>query len=182
MTARRVLLGAVLVLGALVLQTTIVARLPLPGSPPDIVLVVVLAFALAQGPLSGMVTGFVAGALGDLLADHALGRLALAYVVVGYLVGLGAGGDNRAVLRPFAAVGAGTAGALLIYAAEGLLLGDPRVSAAALGLGLVSSVPYAVVVVPFVVPLVGLLVRRVDADPDRRPAPARRPSGRRTGP
>ncbi len=174
MTARRFLLGAVLVPAALVLQTTVVARLPLPGSPPDLVLVLVLAFALAEGPLSGMGTGFVAGALADLTADHALGRLALAYVVAGHLVGLAAGGDDRAVLRPFVVVGAAAAGVLLLYAGEGLLLGDPRVSAGALGVGLVSSVPYAVVLVPLVVPLVGLLVRWADVDTDGRPATSRR--------
>lgn len=172
MTGRRFVLGALLVVTALLLQTTVVGRLPLPGSPPDLVLVVVLAFALAEGPLSGMVTGFVAGLLADLSSDHALGRLALAYVVVGYLVGLGS--DGRSALRPFLAVGLGAAGVLVVYAAEGLLLGDPRISGGALLRGLTSSVPYAVVLVPFVVPLVGLLVRAVDSDPDRRPVPRRR--------
>lgn len=179
MTWRRFLIGAVAVLAALVLQGTVVARLPLPGSPPDLVLVVVLAFALAEGPLSGMVTGFVAGALADLLADHALGRLALAYVVAGYLVGLAVGDDERSVLRPFVAVGVGAAAGLLVYAAEGLLLGDPRISASALRLGMVSSVPYDVILVPFVVPLLGLLVRRADSDADLHVVRPRRPSGRR---
>lgn len=174
MTARRVL-GALLLLAALVLQPTVVARLPLPGSPPDLVLVVVLAIALARGPQPGMTAGFAAGLLADLQADHALGRLALPYVVAAYLVGLGARDRERSALRPFLAVGGGAALALVLYAAQGVLLGDPRASLSALWRGLTSSVPYGVVLVPFVVPTVGRLLRRAEPDRDRR----RRPPGRR---
>ena len=171
MTPTRLLVGALTVLSALLIAPTLVARLPLPGSPPDVVLLVVVAFALAEGPVSGAVTGFVAGTLADLLSDHAVGRLALAYVLVGHLVGAAAGGDDRSPLRPFAAVALGAAGSLVVYAAEGVLLDDPRVSWAALGTGLVSAVPYAVALAPFVVPVVALLVR--GAQPARLAADGR---------
>ncbi len=166
--ARVLLVRPVLVLAAVVLQTTVVTRLPLPGSPPDLVLVVVLACALAQGSTVGMATGFAAGLLADLLADHALGRLALAYVVAGYAVGRLAGGVERSVLRPVLAVAGGAALALLAYTAEGLLLGDVRVTLAAAGRGLVSSVPYTLVLVPLVVPLTGRLLRRDEASAQPR--------------
>ena len=165
MTGLRFVLGAASVLLALLLQVTVVAGLPLPGSPPDLVLVVVIAFALAEGPLSGMLTGLVAGLLADLLALHELGRLALVYVVVGHAAGLLDDDRERGALLPFVVVGAGAVGALLLYAAEGLLLGDPRVGLASVGRGLVSSVPYDVALTPFVVPVVGLLVRRVRGTP-----------------
>ena len=168
MTASRLLLGAVTVLTALLLQTTVIARLPLPGSVPDLLLVLVLAYALVEGPLSGLVTGFLAGLCADLVADHQLGRLALAYAVVGYAVGLLEEDNERSVLVPFLAVGAGAAGALLVFAGEGVLLGDARVTFSAVLRGLLSSVPYDVVLTPFVVPLIGALVRRVDLDPLRR--------------
>lgn len=168
MTPARFLLGAATVLTALLVQTTMVARLPLPGAVPDLVLVLVLAFALVEGPLSGLVTGFVAGLLADLVADHQLGRLALAYAVVGYVVGLLEGDSDRSVLLPFVTVALGAAGALLVFSAEGLLLGDPRVTFGAVVRGLLGSVPYDVVLTPFIVPAVGALVRRVDLDPLRR--------------
>ena len=164
MTPLRLLLGAVAVVAALVLQTTVVARLPLPGSPPDLVLVLVVAYALAEGPASGMLTGFCAGLLADLLSDAELGRLALVYVVVGYLAGLAADEAERSALVPFVVVGLAAAGALVLYAAEGFLLGDPRASIPAVGRALTSSVAYDVVLTPFVVPAVGALVRRVDPD------------------
>lgn len=170
MTGRRFVLGAVTVLLALLLQTTVVARLPLPGSPPDLLLVLVVAYALAEGSASGMLTGFPAGLLADLVSDAELGRLALVYVVVGYLAGLAADETERSTLLPFVVVGLAAAGALVLYAAEGFLLGDPRASVAALGRALTSSVAYDVVLTPFVVPVVRMLVRRVDPDAARRRA------------
>ena len=168
MTAPRLLLGAVTILTALLLQTTLIARLPLPGVAPDLLLVLVLAFALVEGPLSGLVTGFVAGVCADLVADHQLGRLALAYAVAGYAVGLLEEDNERSVFVPFVAVGAGAAVALLVFAGEAVLLGDVRVTFGAVLRGLLSSVPYDVVLTPFVIPVIGALVRRVDLDPLRR--------------
>lgn len=164
--ARLLLVLPVLVLAAVVLQTSVVTRLPLPGSPPDLVLALVLACALAEGSSVGMATGFAAGLLADLLADHALGRLAFAYVAAGYAVGRLAGGVERSVLRPVVAFTGGAALALLVCTAEGLLLGDARVTVAAAGRGLVSSVPYTLVLVPLVVPLTDRLLRR---DPTSAP-------------
>lgn len=168
MTGRRFLLGAVTVVLVLLLQTTVVARLPLPGSPPDLLLVLVVAYALAEGPGSGMLTGVCAGLLADLLSDGELGRLALVYVVVGYAAGLAADETDRSVTLPFGVVGLAAAGALVLHAVVGFLVGDPRSSLSALAGALISSVAYAVVLTPFVVPLVRVLVRRVDPDPARR--------------
>lgn len=167
MTARRFLLAAAMVLTALLLEDTVLTRLPLPGAAPDLLLVLVVAYALIEGPLSGMTTGFVAGLLADSLADHSLGRLALAYAVVGYAAGF-FGDDTDSTLLPFVAVGAGAAGAVLLFAGVGILLGDPRVTLPAVGRSLVSTVPYSVVLTPFVVPVLGALVRRTEPDPMRR--------------
>ena len=166
MTARRFLLGLVVVVTALLLQQAVIARLPLPGAPPDLLLVVVVAFALAEGAVSGSVTGFAAGLLVDLGADHQLGRTALVYVLAGYLAGLLVDDADRSALLPFVVVGLAAALGLTVFAAVGILLGDPRITAAAFGRSLVSSVPYAVALTPFVVPVVRALVRRVDDDRD----------------
>lgn len=168
MTARRFLLAAATVLTALLMQTTVVTQLPLPGAAPDLLIVLVVAYALTEGPLSGLTTGFIAGLLADLSADHELGRLALAYALVGYVTGLLEDDTERSTLLPFAAVALGAVTGLFVFAAEGALLGDPRVTFGAVGRSLVSSVPYDVVLTPFVVPVVALLVRRVEFDPLRR--------------
>lgn len=164
MTGPRFLLGAATVLTALLLQTCVLAALPLPGAAPELLVVLVVAFALAEGAYSGAVTGFVAGLGADLLADHALGRTALVLTVVGHLAGQVHDDTERSTLLPFAVVGAASAGAVLLYAGEGALLGDPRTGVSALVRSLASSVPYALVLTPFVVPVVGALVRRLDGE------------------
>lgn len=168
MTAQRFLLGAVSVVTALLLQLTVVARLPLPGSAPDLLLVLVIAFALAEGPMSGMVTGFVAGLFADGLSTHEIGRLALAYAVAGYVTGMVHDDTERSTLQPFGAVALGALTALAAYAVEGILLGDPRITVHPVLQAAFSSVPYDVVLTPFVVPFVAGLVRRLDVDPLRR--------------
>ena len=174
MTVRRLLLSVAAVLTALVLQSTVLARLPLPGGAPDLLLVLVVAFALAEGPRSGTLTGFAAGLLADLGADHELGRTALVLALVGYGAGLvrddpsyGASGE-RSTLVPFVVVGLSAAAAVTVYAVEGLLLGDARITGGAWLSALLGTVPYCVLLTPFVVPVVGALVRRVGQDPLRR--------------
>jgi rod shape-determining protein MreD len=167
-TGRRFLLGALSVVTALLLQLTVVGRLPLPGAAPDLVLVLVVAFSLAEGPMSGLVTGWSAGLVADALSAHELGRLALAYAIAGYVTGMLQDDTERSTLQPFGAVALGALVALAAYLAVGVLLGDARVTFHAVARSLVSSVPYDVVLTPFVVPVVALLVRRVELDPLRR--------------
>lgn len=171
MTVRRLLLSVATILAALLLQSTVLARLPLPGGAPDLLLVLVVAYALAEGPLSGLLTGFAAGLLADLTADHELGRTALVLALVGYVAGrvredpaYGSSGE-RSTLLPFLVVAVAAAGAVTLYALEGLLLGDARITFHAWLSALVGTVPYCVLLTPFVVPVVGALVRRVGQDP-----------------
>jgi rod shape-determining protein MreD len=168
MTVQRFLLGAASIVTALLLQLTVIGRLPVPGAAPDLLLVLVVAFALAEGPMSGMVNGFVAGLLADAMSAHELGRLALAYAVAGYITGLLQDDTDRSTLQPFGAVALGALTALTAFSVEGILLGDPRVTLAPVLRAAVSAVPYDVVLTPFVVPLVAGLVRRLDVDPLRR--------------
>ena len=167
MSLRRLLLGAVTVVTALLLQTTVLARLPLPGGVPDLLLVLVVAFALVEGPLSGTVTGFVTGLLADLGADHELGRAALVYALVGNHAGLVQDDRPRSPLLPLAVVVAAAAGAVGVYAAEGLLLGDPRITGSAFWRSLGGTVAYSAVLTPLVAPVVAALIRRIDPDPFR---------------
>ena len=168
MSARRLLLRSVTVVTALLLQTTVLARLPLPGGVPDLLLVVVVAFGLAEGARSGALTGFAAGLLADLGADHELGRLALVYALVGYLSGLLHEERPRSVLVGTGTVAAASAGAVSVYAVVALLLGDPRVGWSSYWPAVAGTTAYSVVLAPLVVPLVGALVRRLDPEPHWR--------------
>lgn len=87
MTVTRVLLTAVLVFTAALLQVTVVNVLHLPGGGPDLVLLVVIGLALVGGPTYGAVTGFAAGLLVDFMPPVAteVGRWALVFCLAGYL-------------------------------------------------------------------------------------------------
>lgn len=165
MTARwpRVLLAAVAVCTALVVQLGVLARLRLPGAEPDIVLVAVVAMALSWGPLGGALVGFSAGLLIDVVppADHSAGRVALTLTLVGYLAGLLHAEATRSALVPLAAVAAAAVAALMISAAVGTLLGDPRVRWPAVWRGVPAAALYDVVLTPFVLPGVAALCRRL---------------------
>ncbi|HEY5049267.1 MAG TPA: rod shape-determining protein MreD, partial [Acidothermaceae bacterium] len=85
----RAALIVVLVLLACVIDAVLLDPLNLPGSPPNLLVLVVAAIALVLGPVGGAVTGFLAGLAADVLppADHLIGRYALVLCLAGYLVG-----------------------------------------------------------------------------------------------
>lgn len=82
-------LGAgLLILGALLLQNTAFSLLLFLGVKPDLVLLVVVAWALTRGAKEGLFLGGAAGLLLDLLRGHWIGLGAVTYLTTGYLVGL----------------------------------------------------------------------------------------------
>jgi rod shape-determining protein MreD len=160
-TPARAATATTAVLVAVLLQGTLLARLPLPGGSPNLVVVLVLAVGLAAGAPAGMATGFAAGLLADLLSDHPVGLLALCFAVAGFVAGLLETDAERSVLWPLLIVGVGAAGTFLLYLALLAVLGRPSAS----GLGdLPSTVVYDVMLTPFVVPVVAAVTRRLDPD------------------
>jgi rod shape-determining protein MreD len=166
----RFLLGALLVVVAVVLQVTVFARLPWPGVSPDLVLLVVLGLALVHGPTTGAVAGFLAGVALDLAppADTMLGRSALVLCLVGYVAGL----MRREAEDSVVAILAVVAGAALVatsgVALLGALMGDPRVTWDVVLQAVPQRVAYDVVLGPFVVPAVMALARRTEPGTTRR--------------
>lgn len=167
------MLAAVLLTTAVVLQTVVLSRIPLPGATPDLVLLVVVGLALAQGPVSGLLTGFAAGLLVDLVppADGTIGRWALVLSLVGFFAGRLSDSVDRSTLLPVLTVAAAAAGALLLYAGLGWLLGDIRVTPTAVARSLPAAVLYDVLLAPFVVPAVMALARRVEPQPSWQRVP-----------
>ncbi len=160
----RVLLATGAVCTALAIQLGLLARLRLPGADPDAVLVVVVATALSWGPLGGALVGFGAGLLVDVVppADHSAGRVALTLTLVGYLAGLFQAEAARSALLPLAVVAVAAVAALVISAAVGTLLGDPRVRWPVVWRGVPAVALYDVVLTPFVLPWVAALCRRLE--------------------
>ncbi|MBC9716314.1 rod shape-determining protein MreD [Streptomyces sp. TRM66268-LWL] len=169
MRFNRMLLSATLVVVALVVQVSVLARLHLPGAVPDLLLLTVLGLALVYGHVGGCLVGFGAGLLADLAppADHAAGRYALVLCVIGYLAGLvkPESGQVRTATGPMAVVVAAAIGSTLLYAGVGALVGDTAARHVGLGGLLFSATLYDLLLAPFVVPGVMWLARRAENDP-----------------
>jgi rod shape-determining protein MreD len=161
--ARSGILATAVVAAALVLQVAVANRLPLPGSvPPDLVLLAVVALALVNGPLPGLVTGFAAGLATDVIppADHAIGRYALVFCLIGYACGLVSEEMERSAVVPFVAVAIGALAGSVLDALLGMLLGDSRTSWSAVIRVLPLVVIYDVILSPFVIWVVLRFSRR----------------------
>jgi rod shape-determining protein MreD len=173
---------AVALFAAVVVQLTVVNRLPLPGATaPDLVLLLVAAIAVATGPATGAIAGFAGGLALDIAppAAHYAGEYALVFCLVGYAAArvVQAVWDTTGEHDPITtftvmavAVAAGEAG----KAAIGMLLSNPNVTTAAVR----SVLPGAILYDLLLSPLVYWLVTRVTrgavgwrATAERAPAP-----------
>lgn len=86
----RVVATVLLMIGALVLQSTVLVELTFLGAMPQLALIVVVSLAYLEGERVGIVTGFCAGLLLDLQLPEQggiVGITPLIYVVLGYAVG-----------------------------------------------------------------------------------------------
>lgn len=169
MRFNRTLLSTALVVIALVVQVSVLARLQLPGAVPDLLLLVVLGLAFVYGHVAGALIGFGAGLLADLAppADHAAGRYALVLCVIGYCAGLVRPDNGRlkSAFVPMAAVVAAAIGSTLLYALVGALVGDTSARHVGLGSLLFTAAVYDLLLAPFTVPLIMALARRTENDP-----------------
>ncbi len=94
----RILRITLLVLGSVILQASLIARISVFGSRPDLPLALVVSMALFSGPLAGGLVGFTSGLLCDLFSGGPLGVQSFSKVVVGYSTGFVSGrlySDNR---------------------------------------------------------------------------------------
>lgn len=152
----RVLALSALVLLAVALQSTLLARLTLLGVIPQLVLVVVVSLAFLDGPRVGLIVGFAGGLLQDLLLPQSIiGLTALVYTLVGFGVGsLRQFAPGDSVWTPVLAVALASAVAEFSYAILAIILGQPWVSISftAKVAGLV--VLYDTLLTPFAFPVV----------------------------
>jgi rod shape-determining protein MreD len=182
---RKALVAVVLpvaLFAAVVVQLTVVNRLPLPGGDaPDLVLLLVTAVAVVtSNAMTATLTGFAGGLALDIAppVTHYAGEYALVFCLVGYLtarvmaaISAASGGAERdpsiclAVMAVAAA--AGEAG----KAALGLLLSDPNVTGPAIRHVLPGAVLYDLLLTPVVYWLVSLVARLARPASERAPAP-----------
>jgi rod shape-determining protein MreD len=167
---RKALAALILVIAlfaAVVVQLTVVNRLPLPGgAAPDLVLLLVAAIAVSTGPVTGAVVGFAGGLALDIAppAAHYAGQDALVFCLVGYAAArvvrvIWNTTGERDPITTFTvmatAVAAGEAG----KAALGMMLSDPDVTRTAVTRVLPTAILYDLLLAPFVYWLVAFVAR-----------------------
>lgn len=158
-----------LLLGIMIVQVTVVNRLPLPGNAaPDLVLLAVVGYALARGAAAGAVMGFAAGLVSDLLppAAHLLGHNALVLCLMGFLAGRAV--ESRPFAAPLAAMACAVAGPVVALV-TGALVGDPRTGLSMLTTVLPQAMAYNLIAATPVVWMVRRLVRGPEPSPVRVP-------------
>lgn len=143
---------------ALMVQLSVLNGLRLPGGGvPDLVLVLVAALAMAEGPVLGMVTGFATGLCLDLAppGSAAVGQYALVFCLAGWAAGrlspvAGHSGRQSAGLFATALLGAVVAAAEVLSAAVSLLVAPGAIALSQVREVLPSTIAYNLVLCPFV--------------------------------
>lgn len=114
---------AVMLLGTVVLQSTIAPHVRIMGSTPSFTLLAVVCVGLLRGPEIGAIFGFLTGLLVAMAVFEPLGLASLVLVIVGYVAGRYAErSDPSSGLAPIITVLVGTALGLLMYAMAQFLL------------------------------------------------------------
>lgn len=121
---RRALSWTVVVLTALVLQSTLFSQVTLAGVKPELVYLITIVLALLEGPASGAVAGFAGGMAQDFLLNQPKGITALTLTLVGYAVGtVRQYIVTPSPLLPVVLVGGATTAGVLFYGVVAFLLG-----------------------------------------------------------
>jgi rod shape-determining protein MreD len=131
--------------GALLLQTTLLARLRIFGVMPDFMLLLAVAGGITAGATRGATIGFASGMLIDLFLPTPLGLSALVFTLVGYGVGVA----NTGVLRsawyiPVLTAGGASVAGVTLYALIGSVLGERMVDGHLVTIALVVGLTNAV--------------------------------------
>jgi rod shape-determining protein MreD len=122
---RRALVLFVVVVTALLLQTTVFPELTLLNVKPELLYMVTVIFALLQGPAEGAVVGFVGGLAQDFMLNMPKGITALTLTILGYTVGLARQYiASPSPLLPAFMVFIGTAAGVAFHQAVAFLLGE----------------------------------------------------------
>ncbi len=122
---RRVLVTIVVIVTALLLQSTLFWNLKLLGVRPELMYLITIVIAILEGPNEGAITGFAAGLAQDFLLNQPKGITALTLTLVGYAAGLARQYIvSPSPLLPMILVGVGTAAGIAFYQVVAFLLGQ----------------------------------------------------------
>ena len=159
---KRTFLLVLLTITGLALETSVLGTNTLLGSKPELLLLMVVALAMAEGAMFGTVAGFVMGLATDLVMGLPQGLTALTYTVAGYVVGrLRSTFQTPVAWLPMAMVGITTFGALLFYGLFALVLGESGLPPLRILRHSALAAAYNGLLTPFLFPLVRGLASRL---------------------
>jgi len=126
-TARSAVRVVLVIFVVLIVQQTMMVALRIRGVHPDLLWLLPITAALADGPETGGIVGFWAGLAFDLVLPTPFGLSALVGCLLGYAVGsLTTAVDPRASwLKPVAAL-TGSVAADMLFAVLGAILGQSQ--------------------------------------------------------
>ena len=85
---RRVIAIIVIIVTAVLLQSTVFSQLQLLGVRPELLYLVTILIAVNEGPSEGAIVGFTCGLEQDMFLDQPMGITALTLTLLGYAVGM----------------------------------------------------------------------------------------------
>jgi rod shape-determining protein MreD len=151
---RRVIALTVVIVTALLLQSTVFSQIKLLGVRPELLYLVTILVAVIEGPAEGAIVGFAGGMAQDFLLDQPKGITALTLTLLGYTIGLARQYIvSPSPLLPTILVALGTFGGVVFYEAVSFLLGQLDVELLeGLRIALLSAL-YSALLTPLVYPL-----------------------------
>ncbi len=154
-------LGIPLFALAAVLQSTILPRLRVFGGQPDLIVILVLAWATLDRKHEGMAWAFVGGLFLDLFSGAPLGLSSLVLLPIAYLIGLTEAQvyRNNIVLPVILAAGGALAYHVFYALSLRFLVGHPLVWATSFGYVTLPSVLFDVILI---IPALTILGRWYD--------------------
>ena len=163
MLFRQLIVIGSLAVAAVIIQTTVLSRIGLPGATPDLVVVTVVAVAIALGPGPGAFAGFLAGAVVDVAtpSDAILGLASIVYLAIGVAVGFAVNREDSSVWTLALIAGAACGAAALATALLSAVLGSERVIWTTVPSVTLTTVVYGLILGRVMIPVVGALSRRL---------------------
>lgn len=158
---RRNLYFAVACVLALLASSELALSLPLRGIGPDLLILVVAAFAVGERPRTAAAAAFAVGFFRDLLLTTPTGLSAFAYAVTAY--GVAMIGIPRGVGPVVGTFAGATLLSQLIYGVGAMFLG-PQVDGSPLPRMILVTTAYNALLSPLLMPLLGR-VARAEASP-----------------
>jgi len=159
---RRVLWFTVIIVTAVLLQSTVFAQMRLLGVRPELMYLVTILIAIMEGPQEGAIVGFAGGMVQDFMLNTPKGITALTLTLLGYTMGMARQYIvSPSPLLPTMLVAVGTFAGTAFYQIVRALLGQLPDQSLAFGVKVsLLSALYGAILTPIVYPLLRRLTER----------------------